>query len=1183
MNILKNNSHREKRCFVSKNKCFFISVALILILSINLTSAFEFDNIKKFEKGDLEYGKIEIKNSFGLGETIEELTLIENTDTCGEKCYAKLEIEIFEFGRLIDDIKFIDVNTGEEKEIEHKLYLIDEYGKRDYDATNGRLSISGVSAGKHILFIEGTKEKLSSIDWIIETKGVVLNEWALWSANITLNFPDNDSILNNEIVNFGCSAVTNTSILNASLWTNTTGTWALNETKTSDISFCYQESANTTNQTGIDGDCGLNYSGSYYVINDGTSDGYFYINYTKPNTNGSIIGVEWLSKHGNLSEYNSTISNSCLNYDSNKLILRFYSNDSFPYYYSYGQCFNGSWNNITQIVSIFNNSGGLINFLDIDNLYDGNFSSYSAYDSGSKKWFNLTSDSREGRRIYEEALYWEINEQLETNELVCYQESANTTNQAGTDGNCGLSYNGNYDITYPYFDNNSLTYDGNYNTEALSLSTSSNFTNYYVNYTKPNDVNSAVWQTKTRLGAGDLFLNTTINESCMNVNENISLKLIFIHSPSFADWVEFYCYNGSSWQSLRPSGTTITSSDRLYEEGIYWNVSYLFTKNISDGDYIYNCEFCDTENCAFSASNYSFTVDTSAPTINITSPTPIINYGKEGLTLNLNWSILNGALSSCWYNYNNTNTSVNCLDNHTTFNITDQKNLTFYANDTAGNLGINFTTWDYKIFEINQTFVNETIEGTFETFKLYLEKGSGVNVQSVVLHYNGQNKTSSLFSSGSNVTAEAVLSIPSVSTDTNETFYFTITLSDSTIINTTNQSQLVRNIDLDDCSSQPNLFLTINLVDEENQSAINGTIEVYIEIINPENYQEILTINNTYSSVSSKNFCSNIVLNDTSLLLNAEIRYDSENHSAEFYNIQRSELQNYPKNYTLYDLKDEDTTKFKLIYIGDNLVGVEEAIIQLQRKYISEGVYKIVEAPLTSSDSTAVVHVDTNTNSYKATVVKDGELLGIFDNLVFICQSELTGECTLDLQDYITPPNSISIETIQDFSYTISSSLDDKLITVDYSVPSGTTSEVKVISTQKDIIGEETICNTTVSSAGGSIECEYEDKIEDSYINYEIYKDGVQIAQKSYVVNDDLREDFGGDNYFILIVFTISLIFMALLSPEWIVMNSVISILIGGAIWLVRGMDFVLGIGSIVWLLLGAIIIIIKMAQKEDQ
>ena len=30
-------------------------------------------------------------------------------------------------------------------------------------------------------------------------------------------------------------------------------------------SFCYQESANETDQTGIDGSCGLNYSGRYYV------------------------------------------------------------------------------------------------------------------------------------------------------------------------------------------------------------------------------------------------------------------------------------------------------------------------------------------------------------------------------------------------------------------------------------------------------------------------------------------------------------------------------------------------------------------------------------------------------------------------------------------------------------------------------------------------------------------------------------------------------------------------------------------------------------------------------------------------------------------------------------------------------------------------------------------------------
>lgn len=181
------------------------------------------------------------------------------------------------------------------------------------------------------------------------------------------------------------------------------------------------------------------------------------------------------------------------------------------------------------------------------------------------------------------------------------------------------------------------------------------------------------------------------------------------------------------------------------------------------------------------------------------------------------------------------------------------------------------------------------------------------------------------------------------------------------------------------------------------------------------------------------------------------------------------------------------------------------------------------------------------------------------------------------------PPNSISIDTQRDFTYGITSNITSKTITLDYSIPSGTNADVSVVANQTDIIGTDEICNTTVSSAAGSIECNYNSSIEDSYIKYNVYKDGELMAQKAYVVQNDIRGDFGGDNYFILIVFALSLIFMAVLSPEWIILNSVLVVVAGAATWLIRGMDFVLGLGAIAWLLLAAIIIVIKISQKEDQ
>jgi len=58
---------------------------------------------------------------------------------------------------------------------------------------------------------------------------------------------------------------------------------------------------------------------------------------------------------------------------------------------------------------------------------------------------------------------------------------------------------------------------------------------------------------------------------------------------------------------------------------------------------------------------------------------------------------------------------------------------------------------------------------------------------------------------------------------------------------------------------------------------------------------------------------------------------------------------------------------------------------------------------------------------------------------------------------------------------------------------------------------------------------------------------------------------------------------MAFSSPEWIIINSIITLLLAGALWLLNGMNFVVGLGSIMWLVIAAGILIMKLAKQEDR
>ena len=148
---------------------------------------------------------------------------------------------------------------------------------------------------------------------------------------------------------------------------------------------CYQESFNITNQSGTDGNCGLNYTGTSYLespvqwisysnIYDGdwgtygrNAAGYllsFYINYTKPvdATNLSL----WTAKIHNGTIINMSLT-SCFNAYTDKLVLKYSGTASGGQHYYYS-CYNGaSW---------------------ID-LYDSGYTPYSTI-------------------IYEEAIIWNI-------------------------------------------------------------------------------------------------------------------------------------------------------------------------------------------------------------------------------------------------------------------------------------------------------------------------------------------------------------------------------------------------------------------------------------------------------------------------------------------------------------------------------------------------------------------------------------------------------------------------------------------------------------------------------------------------------------------------------------------------------------------------------------------------------
>ena len=178
---------------------------------------------------------------------------------------------------------------------------------------------------------------------------------------------------------------------------------------------CYQESANVTNQTGIDGFCGLNYNGSYGVI-----QGTVYPVYVKPL---GATGAVWIAKIANGTMVYMPIPHEC--WIADPLTVNFSMTGVHWYTGSYNpslsyvvlNCFNGSnYITIGSQDTVHNSMGGTTGaFISgPDPMFDGDWNTlaFNLEIPNAPYWNWATNYSApydgitEYSYIWEEAMNW---------------------------------------------------------------------------------------------------------------------------------------------------------------------------------------------------------------------------------------------------------------------------------------------------------------------------------------------------------------------------------------------------------------------------------------------------------------------------------------------------------------------------------------------------------------------------------------------------------------------------------------------------------------------------------------------------------------------------------------------------------------------------------------------------------
>jgi len=223
------------------------------------------------------------------------------------------------------------------------------------------------------------------------------------------------------------------------------------------------------------------------------------------------------------------------------------------------------------------------------------------------------------------------------------------------------------------------------------------------------------------------------------------------------------------------------------------------SNNFADGSYNWTCKASDTTGQQTTASTRDFTIDATSPVITITDPQNIVYpFSFIGKIHDLNWTISDANLDTCFYNYNSSNVTINCGLNHTTFVlVSNQYNITIHANDTYGNVAQSSVNWSYTISENNQTYTTPVFETQNATFTLNISTGGSESVNANLI-YNGTLYTSKKI--GTNTEAEFITSFDVPLGTGTKQFFWNITHG-STEIHTNKSNQTINLFNISECGS----------------------------------------------------------------------------------------------------------------------------------------------------------------------------------------------------------------------------------------------------------------------------------------------------------------------------------------------------------------------------------------------
>jgi len=579
-----------------------------------------------------------------------------------------------------------------------------------------------------------------------------------------------------------------------------------------------------------------------------------------------------------------------------------------------------------------------------------------------------------------------------------------------------------------------------------------------------------------------------------------------------------------------------------------------------------------------------------------------------------NWEGIGNFTNSTLFVWNPDNTlfgnnrsDINGTTNSTNlslsnFVIGDDYKWNYYScgiNDTSNNIcdfAVSNKTFDIKAFEENsQTFSSQAFEQTNETFTISINYTSAIHSPIYAfLEYNNTVYSGAQTGTGDTISFSKEIDLPSVNTNTNISFHWEFLYSGSKYYNSTFQNQTIDSISLDDCSTNTVIVYNFTLWAEETPSKRlwshdNSTLSLDFDITNVDTQTLATNYSGNFSHFNETILCINAeVLNTSSFRVDAIVQYNSDGRIAEFYNIQKFTLTNatIPQTIKLFDILTTDSQEFLITYKDDSFIPVGDAIIDITRRYIGEGLFRTVEKPITDSDGSTLGHFVLGDEIYTLIVSKERTILGTFSNIVPRCDDLSTGNCKINLNSFSSGTGFENTEEENNLAWSFTLDKPNRKIDLGFSVLDSSVSTINITGILFDNLGNTTICTDQLASSSGTLTCSVPVVWGNSSVEMVLRKDGSFISQEIFSFVPTMEEIYGAEGKFtvlllgLLLFLTIPLMFIT--STVGVVIGAIVGLILMVLLNLTGSGNILGATSSVIWLIIAGGIIIWKITNREN-